>query len=206
MPPSTRVLIADPNKAAALRLNALLNQRPDFQTIIAGDGADAFNSATADRPQIAILGHDLDAFDGPELMQRVKHVSSQTLVIFYTRSISREALWEVLRAGARGYVHKSEPESQVLEAIHSVSQGKPYLCGQARELLLAHVTGAARTLTESEIKVIQLICEGRTIAQMAKDLAIAPSTVDARRKSAMQKLQLRTRPELIRFAMRTGLA
>jgi DNA-binding NarL/FixJ family response regulator len=206
-----RILIADQHSIARLGVRTLLETRPNLEIVgEAATGREALSIALATRPDIAVLDYSLPDLNGADLTLKLKKELPQTQVLILTMHHREEMILDVLRAGARGFMLKSDPEQQLLAAIDALSLRRPYFSSAISETMLAqHLRGKAQltpgTLTHREREVVQLIAEGKINKQIAHVLDISIKTVETHRSTAMQKLKLRSTAELVRYALRNNI-
>lgn len=208
--PRRRVLIADDHEVVRRGLRTVLEARPNLQVVAeAADGRDALNQARQSRPDIAIIDFLLPHLNGLDLTLAIKRELPHVEVLIYTMHDREELALEVLRAGARAYVLKSDTERHLLAAVDALSIHRPYFSGVVSETLLERFLESSPTahgvLTHREREVVQLIAEGRINKEIAHILNIHIKTVETHRAAAMQKLKLRTVAELVRYAVRNNI-
>jgi DNA-binding NarL/FixJ family response regulator len=140
----------------------------------------------------------------------MKRVAPRTEILLFTMHDREELVMDVLRAGVRGFVLKSDAEKHLIAAMDALSVRRPYFSGSVSETLLDRFLQSkpepcASTLTLREREVVQLIAEGRINKEIAHKLDISIKTVETHRASAMHKLKLRTTADLVRYAVRNGI-
>ena len=175
----------------------------------AGDGREALRLARETRPDIAILDYGLPRLDGTELTRAIKQELPRTEVLIYTMHDSESIVADTLRAGARGYVLKSDSGAHLTAAVEALSLRKSYFSPAISETLVGHLLDPhyrySVTLTPRERDVVKLVVEGQTNKHIAKTLEITVKTVDTHRAAAMRKLKLNTTAELVRYAIRNHI-
>ena len=211
-PPSSSILIADDHQAMRQGVRTLLESQSIFQIIAeAGDGREALSLAIETKPDIAILDYSLPSMNGLELTRAIKHALPHTEILIYTMHDRESILIDVLRAGARGYVLKSDSGTHLVTAVKALSRRKPYFSGAISETLLEHFIdsdhGAEKSisLTAREREIVQLIAEGKLNKQIAHILDISVKTVETHRAASMHKLKIRTTAELVLYAVRNNI-
>lgn len=207
-----RILIADDHEALREGVRRFLESRTDWRIVAeAGDGHEALQLARETRPDIAIIDYSLPSLDGLGLTRALKRELPLTEVLIYTMHDREDVLAEVLQAGARGYVLKSDAGKHLIAAVEALSARRPYFSGAISETLLDHYLGSkhdageSMTLSPREREVVQLIAEGKINKQIAHVLEISVKTVESHRSAAMHKLKLRTTAELVRYAVRNNI-
>ncbi|RYD90721.1 MAG: response regulator transcription factor, partial [Sphingomonadales bacterium] len=157
---------------------------------------------------ILAIVHGVDQHFDPRQLA-LKRELPRIEVLIYTMYDREDLVLNVLRAGARGYVLKSDPESDLLGAVDALSVHRPYFSGAISETLLERFLDASpnpsTTLTHREREVVQLIAEGRINKEISRVLNISVKTVETHRAAAMHKLKLRTTAELVRYAVRNNI-
>lgn len=209
--PTKRILIADDHDIIRRGVRALLETRPNLQIVAeAADGRKALALAHETMPDIAIIDYSLPEMNGYQLTLSLKRELPRIEILIYTMHDRETMILDVLRAGARGFLLKSETEQHLFAAINALSIHRPYFSGGVSETLLEQFlkTSARSTssaLTRREREVVQLIAEGRINKEIARLLDISVKTVETHRATAMHKLKLRTTAELVRYAVRNSI-
>jgi DNA-binding NarL/FixJ family response regulator len=170
-------------------------------------GHEALRLARETRPDIAILDYSLPQMNGLELTRVIRHAVPRTEVLIYTMHEQESVVAEILRAGARGYVLKSDPGEHLIAAVEALAQGKPWFSAPVWEVVRESVVQNADSLIANELttrerEIVQLIAEGMINKQVAHVLGISVKTVETHRAAVMEKLKLRTTAELVRYAVR----
>ena len=209
-PPARRVLLADDHDVVRSGVRAFLEARPNLRIVAeAANGRDALDLARANKPNIAIIDYSLPELNGLDLTVALKREVSCIGVLVYTMHDREDMVLDVLRAGARGYVLKSDPESDLLAAVDALSANRPYFSSAIAETLLERFLDASpaaqTTLTQREREVVQLIAEGKANKEIGRLLDISVKTIETHRASAMRKLKFRTTAELVRYAVRNNI-
>jgi two-component system response regulator NreC len=210
-----RVLIADDHAVLRAGLRALLNAEPDMMVVgEAADGHEAVAQAERLRPDVIIMDISMPGLSGLEATRAVRERGLPSRVLVLTMHAEEQYLLPVLEAGGSGYVVKRSADTELLEAIRTVWRGGVFLYPSAARMLLDGYLERLRSgeerdgldlLSEREREVLKLTAQGYTAQEVAEKLVISPKTVDTYRHRVMEKLNLRHRSELIRYALRTGL-
>lgn len=210
---SIRILIADDHGLIRAGLRALLEDVPDMQVV--GEAADgnAVLRLTAElQPDIVLMDISMPGLNGIEATRRLREVTPQARVLALTVHEDESMLREMIRAGAFGYIIKRAIESELINAIHVISQGHMYVDpAMTRALfkdLSPHATpsqAATEPLTPREVDVLRLLARGYTNRQIAQELNISPRTVEGHRSSLVSKLGFSGRVELMNYAEEHGL-
>ncbi len=211
-PSTSKVLIADDHQAMRQGVRTLLESHADFQVVgEAANGREALDLALDTKPDIAILDYSLPLMNGLELTRAIKHELPRTEILIYTMHDRESILIDVLRAGARGYVLKSDSGIHLVSAAKALAKRKPYFSGEISETLLEHFIETNHPnhkgimLTTREREIVQLIAEGNLNKQIAHMLSISVKTVETHRAAAMHKLKLKTTAELVLYAVRNNI-
>ncbi len=205
---SIRILIADDHAVVRSGLRALLGSDPDLEFVgEAHDGAETERQVEALRPDLVLLDVTMPEGSGIEIAKRLKEKHPELIVLFLTMHEDEGLLHEALRAGAAGYVIKRAEEAEILQAIHSVSEGDLYVHpAMTRALLHQAVTSEHRRgapvepLTPRELDVLRLLARGNTNRQTADVLGLSVRTVENHRANLMGKLGISSRVELVGYA------
>jgi DNA-binding NarL/FixJ family response regulator len=204
-----RILIVDDHDAVRRGIRALIETRPNFTVVAeAATGHEALEAARRSSPDIAILDYSLPELNGLDLTIALRREHPRIEVLVYTMHDRDDIIIEVLRAGARGYVMKSDSEEHLLAALDALAVRRPYFSGAVSETLLDQFLQSSRhhgVLTHREREIVQLIAEGKINKQIAAALGISVKTVETHRASAMHKLKLKTTADLVRYAIRNNL-
>ena len=205
-----RILIADDHDVVRRGVRTLLETRPNLVIVAeASNGRAALEEARLTKPDIAVIDYSMPEMNGLDLTRALKREIPRIEILLYTMHDREDLILEVLRAGARGYVLKSDTERHLLAAIDALSIHRPYFSGVISETLLERFLESAPTaqasITHREREVVQLIAEGRINKEIGHILTISVKTVETHRASAMHKLKLRTTAELVRYAVRNNI-
>jgi len=205
-----RILVADDHAVVRQGFGRILAAEPDMEIVAeAGNGREVVDRAEEVRPDVVIMDVAMPELNGIEATRAMMVSSPQIRVLAV--SMHKEAVYvrEILRSGARGYLIKDAQEQDLIEAVRAVWQGKGYISPGIAESVLVdyrkHVTDPVDRLTVREREVLRLIAEGKTNKEIARMLGLSVYTVDAHRGNIMDKLNLRSAAEIVRFAMRNGL-
>jgi two-component system response regulator NreC len=208
--PVITILLADDHAVVRSGFRHLLAAQWDLSVVAeAASGTEALKLAEQHRPQVAVLDVTMPGLNGIETTRRLAAVSPQTSVL--ALSMHKDAVYvrEMLRAGARGYLLKDCSETEFLTAVRAVAHGQGFLStavsGAVIDDFRKHVTNPIDLLSSREREVLQLIAESRTNKEIAAALHLSVYTVEAHRGRIMEKLNLHSVGEIVRFAVRNGL-
>jgi DNA-binding NarL/FixJ family response regulator len=206
----TRILIADDHDVIRSGLRAILEAQPNWEVIAeASDGKDAVLKAMETRPDVAVIDYSLPLMNGLEAARQILAALPSSEILIFTMHENEKLTQELLRAGARGYLLKSDAKRHLIRAIEALAVHKPYFTDKVSEMLLKSLTGGPNRegsiLTNREREIVQLIAEGHSSKQIAGRLDITLKTVETHRAAAMRKLNLASAAGLVRYAVRNGL-
>lgn len=173
----------------------------------ASNGRDAWDLVESLRPDVAILDISMPEMTGIEVTRRVVDAGFSTRVILLTMHEDPSAVLEALEAGASGYVLKDNSFEELVQAVRTVVAGGSFVTPSIQEKLrkLQHQGRTPTLLSKREREVIKWIAQGKSSKQIARIMDISPRTVDTYRKRLMDKLDLHTLADVVRYAVRTGL-
>src|SRR5215203_6492295 len=210
-----RILLADDHDVVRRGLKELLEEQVGWTVCAeAANGREAVELAIETRPQVAVLDFSMPELNGLEATRRIRQAVPETEVLIFTMHESDELVRNVLAAGARGYLLKSDAARQLVPAVETLAQHKPFFAGRISEVLLAGFLGQGREkavpsmtdrLTSREREVVQLLAEGRSNKEIAKSLDLSIKTVESHRAALMRKLDLHSLADLVRFAIRNQI-
>ena len=209
--PIRRILIVDDHDAVRRGVRQLLESTPYYQVVgEAADGRRGLELARETRPDIAILDYSVPELNGLDLSHALKREFPRIEIVIYTMHDREDIVMEILRAGVRGFVLKSDTERHLIAALDALSIRRPYFSGAISDALLEQFLESkphpsASSLTHREREVVQQVAEGRINKQIAARLNISVKTVETHRASAMRKLKLKTTADLVRYAVRNQL-
>jgi DNA-binding NarL/FixJ family response regulator len=206
-----RILLADDHIVVRRGLRALLETNPDFVVCAEADnGRQAVELAIEHKPEVAVIDISMPVLNGVEATRQIRIAAPATEILVFTMHDSDELISEVLRAGARGYLLKSDCDNHVIDAVATLARHLPFFSSQVSEALLASFNsglpvGHANFLTTREREVVQLIAEGNSNKTAAFLLDVSIKTIETHRSSAMRKLGMRSTAEMVRYAVRNKL-
>jgi DNA-binding NarL/FixJ family response regulator len=205
-----RVLIADDHEVVRSGLRRILEAQPNWEVVAeAGDGKEAIDKAIETRPDVAVLDYSLPLANGIEVTRQIRARNPKTEILIFTMHDNETLVQELLKAGARGYLLKSDAKRHLIGAIESLVAHKPFFTAKVSETLLESFlerpSKQRSTLTNRERGVVQLIAEGYTNKQIAYLLNISLKTVETHRAAVMRKLNLSSSAALVRYAIRNKI-
>jgi DNA-binding NarL/FixJ family response regulator len=211
-----RVLLAEDHTLVRKGLRALLDDEMGIDVVgEAQDGREAVEMAEQLRPDIVLMDITMPALNGLEATRQIKAQSPDARVLVLTRHANEEYIYQVLRAGASGYVVKQAAPAELVMAIQAVYRGdtflSPTVSGKVVEEYIRRAEAIVSSedsydrLTPREREVLQLIAEGRTSPEIAEMLHISVKTVGHHRTNLMNKLDIHSTAELTQYAIRKGV-
>ena len=210
-----RLLLVDDHAVVRSGLRMLLASESDVEIVgEAGSGSEAVAAAASARPDVILMDIGLPDMTGIEATRVVKSGFPEIAIVALTIHEDEEYFFRMLDAGASGYVPKRAAPEELLTAIRAAASGEVYLYPSLAKLLVRDYLSQEREtanrstldgLTEREQEVLSLLAEGHNNAEIASALVISPKTVERHRENIMRKLNLHSRAELVRYAIRKGI-
>ncbi len=209
-----RILVVDDYPVVRRGVRALLEGQAGWEVCgEASTGREAVEQTKALDPDIVVLDLSMPDLNGLDATRRIVRESPRTQVLVLTMHHSEELAHQVLKAGARGYVLKSDADKELIAAVESLQRRRPFMTSS-----LAMSAGGTEghdgeaedavgwgDLTAREREVVQLVAEGRSSREVAAELHISVKTVESHRTNVMRKLRIRSVSQLVRYAVRNGL-
>lgn len=213
IPLVTRILVADDHPIVRSGLKKVLDAQTDLEVVAeAEDGASAVEKALAEEIDLAILDVSMPRMTGIQAAAELHKRKPELRVLMLSMYDSEQFLFESLKAGASGYVLKSDADQDIVEACRRTMRGQSFLYPSAVATLVRDYVERGRPddeqfdiLTPRELQVLKLIAEAHTSKEIAKDLFISVKTVERHRANILDKLGMSDRVELTRYAIRRGL-
>jgi len=214
VPLKTRILLADDHTVVRGGLRLVLDAQPDLEVVAeAGDGAEAVERALDDDIDLAILDVTMPRMTGLQAAAELSRRRPELRTLILSMHDNEQYFFEALKAGASGYVLKTAANRDLIEACRAAMRGEPFLYPAAVQALIRDYLDRARRgetapedpLTPRELEIVKLIAEGHTSEEIAEMLFISKKTVDRHRANVLEKLGMRNRVELTRYAIRRGL-
>ncbi|HCI82767.1 MAG TPA: DNA-binding response regulator [Ktedonobacter sp.] len=210
-----RILLADDHTILRAGLRMMLNAQPDMEVVgEAQDGRQAIAEVQRLQPDVVLMDITMPDMNGIDATRQIKRMLPETKVLVLTMHENDEYVFQALRAGAAGYMLKEAADTDLISALRIIQSGQFYLSPMAQSVMVGDYLQRVRTgeekdsyssLTEREREILKLVAEGFTNNQIAEKLVISPKTVDTHRTHVMDKLNLHSRAELVKYAMRRGL-
>jgi DNA-binding NarL/FixJ family response regulator len=213
MPKPIHVLLADDHAILRAGLRLLLDAQPDMKVVgETNDGLETLAGVEALQPDVILLDLTMPNLGGLDALPLLKQRAPGIRVLILTMHDNEGYLRQALQSGAAGYVLKGAVDSELLNAIRAVARGETYIHSAITHKLLdsiqpppAPISDPWETLSAREFEVLRLVALGYTNGEIAEQFSISVKTVETHRARGMEKLDLRTRAELVRAAIAKGL-
>jgi DNA-binding NarL/FixJ family response regulator len=209
----TRILLADDHAVVRRGLRFVLDAEPDLEVVAeAGDGAEAVAKGLEDEVDLAVLDVSMPRMTGIQAASELSRRRPELRLLMLSMHDNEQYFFEALKAGASGYVLKSAADRDLVEACRATIRGEPFIYPAAVTALIRdHLEKASdgeesrEILTPRELEVLKLIAEAHSSKEIAQILVISIKTVERHRANILEKLGMRDRVELTRYAIRRGL-
>jgi DNA-binding NarL/FixJ family response regulator len=213
IPLVTRILVADDHPVVRSGLKRVLDAQPDLEVVAeASDGVEAVTKAMTEDVDLAILDVSMPKTTGIQAAEALHKRKPELKLLMLSMYDSEQFLFEALRAGASGYVLKSDADQDIVDAVRRTMRGQSFLYPSAISTLVKDFVERGRPaaeqfdiLTPRELQVLKLIAEAYTSKEIAAELVISVKTVERHRQNILDKLGMSDRVELTRYAIRRGL-
>src|SRR5712671_792971 len=211
-----RILIADDHDLMRRGLKALVESHPGWQVCDeAHTGREAIEKAERSKPDVLILDISMPELNGLEAARSIRKASPNTEVLILSVHYSDQLIREILEAGVRGYLMKSDPDRDLINALEKLANHRPFFTSKASEVMLSRFSRAESgssmreiagdRLTAREREIVQLLSEGRSSKEVASFLGISVKTAETHRANIMRKLEIHSVSELVRYAVRNQI-
>ena len=211
-----RIMVADDHEVVRKGLVALLQAQPDWQVCgEAGDGREAVEKAVQLKPDILILDIGMPSLNGLEATRQILKTIPNARVLILTLHDSDQVVREVLNAGARGFLLKSDAARDLVAAVDALRHDKTYFTSKVAAMVLegylkggtagAVITPGRNRLTPREREIVQLLAEGKSTKEVAVALGLSVKTAETHRSNIMRKLQLHSVSDLVLYAVRNNI-
>ena len=209
-------MVADDHEVVRKGLVALLQQQPDWQVCgEAGDGRDAVEKAQQLKPDVVILDIGMPSLNGLEATRQILKTNPHARILILTLHDSDQVVRDVLNAGARGFLLKSDAARDLVAAVEALRRDKTYFTSKVASMVLEGYlkgsTGLApapvsrNRLTPREREIVQLLAEGKSTKEVAVALGLSVKTAETHRSNIMRKLQLHSVSDLVLYAVRNNI-
>jgi len=211
----TRVVLADDHTLIRAGLRMVIEAQPDLTVVgEADDGRDAVAKAETLKPEVIVMDIGMPSLNGIEACRQIRDTQPETQVVMLSMHSDEGYVLRALKAGAKGYLLKDSAEADLARAIRAAAAGKSFFSPAVGKVLLEDYmrklqrTGAEDSyelLSPREREILQLVAEGKSSKEIANSLNLSVYTVETHRAKVMQKLSLKSVPELILYAVRKGI-
>jgi DNA-binding NarL/FixJ family response regulator len=213
---SLRILVADDHDLVRRGIKSLIESRPEWQVCDeAHSGREAVAKAEERKPDIVVLDIAMPELNGLEAARRIRKVSPNSEILILSMHYSDQLIKDILDVGVRGFVVKSDSDRDLIVAIETLSNHKPFFTSMATEVMLTNfqrpgsipAPGEMRSsrLTSREREIVQLLSEGKSSKEVASSLGISVKTAETHRANIMRKLEIHSVSELVRYAVRNQI-
>ena len=208
-----KILLAEDHRILREGLKRMIDEQPNMEVVAeADDGIEAWQKASELQPDIVLMDVSMPGMNGADATAKIRELSPQVKVIALTAHRATAYLSQMLKAGASGYVLKNTAFNELVDAILTVAKGGRYIDRASQELMLNtppdNVTWKGdpqgKPLSEREVQIIALVANGYTNKEIANQLAISVKTVESHKANSMQKLDLKSRAEIVDYARFRG--
>ncbi len=211
-----RILVADDHEVVRRGLRALLEAQPGWQVCAeAADGRETVEKAKELKPDVVILDISMPTLNGLEATRHIAKEVPQSRVLILTMHESEQVIREVLDAGARGYLLKSDAGRDLVAAVDALRRHRTFFTSRVAEMVLdgylrkdsafAEARPARSRLTPRQREVVQLLAEGKSTKEVAMALGMSIKTAETHRTNIMRKLDLHSVTDLVRYAIRNNI-
>jgi len=211
-----RILVADDHDLMRRGIKTLLQTHAGWEVCgEAHTGREAVSQTEELKPDIVVLDISMPDLNGMEAARRIRKVCPNTEVLILSLHFSDQLIREIVEAGVRGYIVKSDSDRDLIVAVETLAKHKPFFTPRATEVILSNFNGAGSKvevpetvhdrLTSREREIVQLLAEGKSSKEVANSLNISVKTAETHRANIMRKLQLHTVSELVRYAVRNQI-
>jgi two-component system response regulator NreC len=215
MSPPIRVLLADDHAVLRAGLRLLLTEQNEFEVVAeASTGSEALSLAEKFQPDLILLDLSMPNLGGMDILPTLRKMVPSIKILILTMHDDPQYLRQALKHGASGYVLKKAADAELISAIRAVLRGEMYVHPSMTRVLLEDILPETKfssadftwaSLSEREQEVLKMVALGHTSAEIAEQLSLSAKTVETYRARGMEKLGLRTRAALIKFALQEGL-
>jgi DNA-binding NarL/FixJ family response regulator len=210
-----RIMVADDHEVVRRGLRALLETRPGWQVCAeAGDGRDVLKKASELKPDVIVLDIAMPNLNGLEATRQLLKTDPEAKVLILTLHDSEQVIRDVLSAGARGFLLKSDAARDLVAAVEALGHGKTYFTSKVAAMVLngflkggpgAALGNSASPLTPREREIVQLLAEGKSSKEVASVLGLSVKTAETHRSNIMRKLDLHSVSDVVLYAIRNNI-
>ena len=211
-----RILVADDHDLMRRGIKTLLESHAGWEVCgEAKTGREAVEKADDLKPDIIILDISMPELNGVEAARRIRKTSADTEILILSMHYSDQLIREIVDAGVRGYIMKSDSDRDLIIAVETLAKHKPFFTSHATEVILSNFSSSRpaialpelinKRLTSREREIVQLLAEGKSSKEVASSLGISIKTAETHRANIMRKLDLHSVSELVRYAVRNQI-
>ena len=207
----TNVLIVDDHPIVRRGLKQVLQDEPDFSVVEAGHAREALDQIKQHPVDLVIADIDLPGMNGIDLLKEIKRENKQTPVLMLSIYPEDQVAVRVLRAGASGFLSKEAAPEQLVVAIRKILDGGKHISEKVADLLVMNLGGSSEkslheNLSDREFQILTLFGEGKTVKQIAETLSLSVPTVSTYRARILNKMEMKSTAELVRYAIQNRLS
>jgi DNA-binding NarL/FixJ family response regulator len=212
---SVKILVADDHDIVRRGLKQLLTAHPGWEVCAeAKTGREAVALAEHHKPQVAVLDLSMPELNGLDAARRIRKSLPATEVLILTLHFSDQLVRDIVEAGARGYIMKSDADKDLVSAVEALAEHRSFFTARAAEIVLdgfrkprsgSEGKPSAGRLTSREREIVQLLAEGKSSKEVAVSLGISVKTAETHRANVMRKLALHSVSELVRYAVKNQI-
>lgn len=210
-----RVLSVDEHPIICEGLSSLFDKQPDMEAVgQAHSWEEAIKLSEELAPDVVVIDINLSGMDSVEAIVQLKKIDSSIRIVIFTALLHSYIIKQTLRNGVSGLLFKKSTPDEILSAIYDVHKGDIYMCSRTRNIVVNEhvdqlkdsIQTSSPVISEREYEIIRLFSNGKSTKEIARLLHISPKTVDASRRKIMGKLRINSFAELVKFAIREGIA
>lgn len=213
---TTTVLIADDHEVVREGTRALIMREPNFEICgLARDGREAVEMATDLQPDVVVLDVTMPELDGVEVVRQIRRHARNTRILIFSALQSEKVIAELFQAGVKSYIRKGDPAENLINALRSLAEDKPFFTPGISDLLFSRflhddstttkAAAAEEALSSREREILRLVAQGGSNKSVAAELGVSTRTVETHRAAIMRKLHASSTAELVRYAIRNGI-
>lgn len=207
----TNVLIVDDHPVVRRGLIEIMKEEPDLTIAETADAREALRKIKQEHFDLIVLDLDLPGMSGLELLKEIRHETDRSRVLVLSIYPEEQFAVRVLKAGASGFISKEEAPDQLVVAVRKILGGQKHISERVADLLLQHFEGKHgadlhEKLSDREFQILCLLGEGKTIKQISDQLSLSAPTVSTYRARILDKMDMKTTAELVRYAIQNRIA
>jgi DNA-binding NarL/FixJ family response regulator len=210
-----RILVADDHEVMLEGTRAVIEKQRGWEVCgTASTGREAIAKAVELNPDIVVMDMTMPELNGLDAAVQIRRLLPKTEILIFTGHSTEQLIHDVFSAGVKSFIHKSEANTRLVDAIEALSRHKPFFTDNVSEVLFSKIVDRPQgsragepggRLSPREREIVQLLAEGKSNKEIAQSLAISVRTVETHRASILRKLKLDSLAELVRYAIRNNL-